>query len=129
MSDRLQCLLNAEAARIGFLPGRGRIVLRPVRKLAGAKATHAVDLVPADFEGLCRGDEDQCRIGGAKCLGETVINPALRGLAIMWRQINEAVARADMKRRQMLADRLNRVGDLMLVALLEFSEEVVAHGR
>src|ERR1700728_2194293 len=35
MADGLQRLLDAETARIGLLAGRARLVLRPVRKLAG----------------------------------------------------------------------------------------------
>src|ERR1700736_6844220 len=50
MSDRLQRLLNAVAARIGFPPRRARLVLRPIGELASAEATHAGDLIGADLE-------------------------------------------------------------------------------
>src|SRR5690349_8541932 len=46
----------------------------------------------------------------------------------MRRQINEPAARADMKWRRMLADRLDRIGDLLLGALLQFLEKIVEHG-
>src|SRR5713101_4617034 len=45
MADRLQRFLDAETARVGRLAGCQIFVLRPVGKLAGAEATHAVDLV------------------------------------------------------------------------------------
>src|SRR5205085_10590885 len=57
--DRLQRLLNAVAPRIGFPPCGTRLVLRPVRELAGAEAAHAGDLVGADLEGLLRGHKTQ----------------------------------------------------------------------
>src|SRR5712691_13514660 len=103
VADRLQRLLDAEAARVRRLAGRGLLVLRPVGELAGAEAAHAVDLVGADFERLCRGDEDQRRIRGAQRLGEAGRNPTLRRLAIVRGQIDEAAPRADLKGRDMLA--------------------------
>ena len=47
----------------------------------------------------------------------------------MRRQIDHPAAHPDMKRRQMFADRLDRIGDLAFRALLQFVEEAVAHRR
>ena len=125
MADRLQGLLDAVTPGVGLLAGRGRLVLRPVREQAGAEAAHAVDLVGADFEGLFRRDKDQRGIRGPERLGKAVGDPALRRDAIVHRQVDEPAARADMERRNMLADRLDGVGDLPLGALLQFFQEVI----
>src|SRR5213080_2985013 len=50
VADRLQRFLDAVTPRIGLLAGRGGLVLRPVRELAGAETAHAFDRVGADLE-------------------------------------------------------------------------------
>src|SRR6185312_10798126 len=54
VADRLQGLLDAEAAWIGLLAGRALLVLRPIRELAGRETAHAIDLVVADLKRLLR---------------------------------------------------------------------------
>ena len=127
MADRLQRFLNAVTPRVGLFAGRGGLVLRPVRELAGAETPHAVDLVGADLERLGRGHENQRRIRGSERLGKPVGDPALRRVAIVQGQIDQPATRADMERRDVLADRFDRVGDLALGALLQLLQKIVEH--
>src|SRR6185437_7317075 len=129
VADGLQRLLDAEAARVRLLRRGAFLVLRPVRELTGAEAAHAVDLVLADLQRILRRDEDQRRIRRAQRLGEALVDPGQRPLAVMRRQIDDALARAHFERREVIADRLDRIGHLPLGALLQLVEEVVAHRR
>src|SRR6185312_3191826 len=95
MADRLQGLLDAEAARIRFLAGRALLVLRPVRELTGREAAHAIDLIVADLERFLRPDENKRRIRRPQRLGEALSDTGESALAIIGRHINNEVSRAD----------------------------------
>src|SRR5271154_52682 len=56
-------------------------------------------------------------------------DPAECCLAVMWRHIDDAAARADRQFRRVLADQLDREGDLPLGPTLEIGDEGVAYGR
>src|SRR5438552_7684320 len=111
--DRLQRLLNAVAARIGFPPRRARVVLRPVGELASAEATHAADLVGADLDGLLRSYKDQRRIRRAQRFGEPLGDPSLSRHFVLCRQINGAASWTNPEFRNVLTHRFDSVGYLV----------------
>src|SRR5215472_5722758 len=129
MPDRLESLLDTKAARIGLLAGRVRLALRPVGEPAGTEATHASDLVAADLLCIMRRHEDQRRIGRAQGFAKARSDPALGRFPVVRCQVNYVTAGTDTKRRGVLADRLDRVGDLARRPLLQFVEKRIMHRR
>src|SRR5262249_38178805 len=82
-----------------------------------------------DLKRFARGDEDQGGIWRAQSLGKARRNPAFGRVLVVGCQEYRAGAGTDVERREVFADRIDGVGDLVFGAFCQFAEKVVAYGR
>ena len=130
MADILQRLLDAEAARISAAAiVEIRFMMRPVGKAAGRKAAHAIHLIFHDFAGFVRCDKDQRIIGRAHGFGEAFGFPMRNARQIMRCHKHGALARTHAIFRHMIAHGFRHIGNLAFIAVFQFAQEFIAHGR